>query len=987
MSGSAFNSIGLINSVNGQTGNVTISLQSVTDFGNVTTNPIGLFDAANGVAGYISLNDGQMSFTGANIDGVTFSFGPHLSILDFGSQTAARDYAFQDVSGIIAMVGDSVTSVSGTLNRITSSGGLTPTIDISSSYVGQSSITTVGTLTSGASGAGFTLNFGSSTLSGRVPFTNISQFAANSVATNSTTGTADLSATLLSASNLLGRGSTGNVAAITLGSGITMTGTVLSATGTGGTVTTVSVVSTNGFAGTVATATTTPAITISTTITGLLKGNGTAVSAASAGTDYQAPISLTTTGTSGAATFISNTINIPQYQAAGTYVTSVAGTTNRITSSGGTTPAIDIAATYVGQTSITTLGTIATGTWSATTISIAKGGTNATSQVNNGVNYFNGTSITSIATFNFDGTKLGIGAVADSVLTAAAQTTIVAPPSGTTIHLIGLDANSLRVTLDTHNNANAGGTAFIGRRSRGTATSPLATSSGDTIISFNGTGYGATGYGAASTGLITIKANQNFTDTAMGTYVTVFTTPDASVTAAEALRITGAGAVNAIQAAGVYQINSVNVLSSTTLGSGIISSSLTSVGTIVTGVWNGTAIANANLANSSLTIGSTNIALGATSTTLAGLTSVTSTTFVGALTGNADSASTISSANEATDTTCFPLFITASGTQTLQPKNNTSFVFNANTGELGATNLTAGAAGIIAFSASSNIKAPSDGILTLLNNAGTAFTRLQLGGTTSSFPSIKRNGTGIDIRLADDSAFASLQATTITGTIGTFTQSGAGTTLAVTNSRSSASNIGMLVQTTGNGTNGTALQAQVTLGTNRISCILGAGATPTGIWDLYATTSAANNAIVGKTSFGMLTAPTAHVNIAAGTTAIAPFLLTSGTNLTTAVAGSMEYDGTNLYFTPTGTTRQTLAYLGLAQTFTANQTFSANVIMSGATSVIRLKGYTVATLPAGTQGDTAFVTDSLAPTFLATVVGGGAIVTTVFYNGTSWVAQ
>lgn len=48
-----------------------------------------------------------------------------------------------------------------------------------------------------------------------------------------------------------------------------------------GTVTSVSVVTANGFAGTVATATTTPAITLSTTITGILQGNGTAISAAS----------------------------------------------------------------------------------------------------------------------------------------------------------------------------------------------------------------------------------------------------------------------------------------------------------------------------------------------------------------------------------------------------------------------------------------------------------------------------------------------------------------------------------------------------------------------------------------------------------------------------------------------------------------------------------------------------------------------------------
>jgi hypothetical protein len=47
-----------------------------------------------------------------------------------------------------------------------------------------------------------------------------------------------------------------------------------------GTVTSVSVVTANGFAGSVATATTTPAITLSTTITGILSGNGTAISAA-----------------------------------------------------------------------------------------------------------------------------------------------------------------------------------------------------------------------------------------------------------------------------------------------------------------------------------------------------------------------------------------------------------------------------------------------------------------------------------------------------------------------------------------------------------------------------------------------------------------------------------------------------------------------------------------------------------------------------------
>jgi hypothetical protein len=52
-----------------------------------------------------------------------------------------------------------------------------------------------------------------------------------------------------------------------------------------GTVTAVSVVSANGLAGT-SSGGATPALTLSTTITGLLKGNGTAISAATSGTDY-----------------------------------------------------------------------------------------------------------------------------------------------------------------------------------------------------------------------------------------------------------------------------------------------------------------------------------------------------------------------------------------------------------------------------------------------------------------------------------------------------------------------------------------------------------------------------------------------------------------------------------------------------------------------------------------------------------------------------
>lgn len=73
--------------------------------------------------------------------------------------------------------------------------------------------------------------------------------------------------------------------------------------------------------------------------------------------------------------------------------------------------------------------------------------------------------------------------------------------------------------------------------------------------------------------------------------------------------------------------SAAKTISYNTLGASPLagSTSLTTLGTITTGVWNGSAIGNSYLANSSLTIGTTTISLGGTSLTLAGLTSVTVT--------------------------------------------------------------------------------------------------------------------------------------------------------------------------------------------------------------------------------------------------------------------------------------------------------------------------------------------------------------------------
>jgi hypothetical protein len=70
-----------------------------------------------------------------------------------------------------------------------------------------------------------------------------------------------------------------------------------------------------------------------------------------------------------------------KFSTAGTGLTSSGGTVNVIGTAGrivANADSIDIDSGYVGQTSITTLGTVTTGTWNATTIAVSKGGTGAT---------------------------------------------------------------------------------------------------------------------------------------------------------------------------------------------------------------------------------------------------------------------------------------------------------------------------------------------------------------------------------------------------------------------------------------------------------------------------------------------------------------------------------------------------------------------------------------------------------------------------------
>jgi hypothetical protein len=199
-----------------------------------------------------------------------------------------------------------------------------------------------------------------------------------------------------------------------------------------GTVTSVSVVSTNGFAGTVANSTTTPAITLETSITGILNGNGTAVSALTEptasvlgnttgvtagpspvplGTVTEATSSVLTLSSWTDATIGSPTIQVKQAttsqsgylsstdwntfngkQASGNYITALTGD---VTASGPGSVAATLAATSNGTlttlsglttaSSLATIGTIGSGTWHGTAVGSQYGGTGINTSSSTGV--------------------------------------------------------------------------------------------------------------------------------------------------------------------------------------------------------------------------------------------------------------------------------------------------------------------------------------------------------------------------------------------------------------------------------------------------------------------------------------------------------------------------------------------------------------------------------------------------------------------------
>jgi len=162
----------------------------------------------------------------------------------------------------------------------------------------------------------------------------------------------------------------------------------------------------------------------------------------------------------------------------------VGGTANRITINA---DSIDIASTYVGQSSITTLGTIATGTWQATIINPIYGGTG----VNN-----------SSSTLTLGGSVTHAGAFTQT-FTATGNTSVTLPTTGTLATLSGTETFANKTLTSPTINSGAISGTFTGAATL----SGIITLSSNTVSSSTTTGTLVVTGGIGVSGTIYVGTN------------------------------------------------------------------------------------------------------------------------------------------------------------------------------------------------------------------------------------------------------------------------------------------------------------------------------------------------------------------------------------------------------------------------------------------------------------------------------------------------
>jgi hypothetical protein len=278
--------------------------------------------------------------------------------------------------------------------------------------------------------------------------------------------------------------------------------------GGGGTVTSVSVITANGLAGTVANPNSTPAITLSTSVTGIMYGNGTSIVAAVAGNFPT--LNQNTTGTASNITASSNStlttlssLVLPGSQVSG----NIPGNAANVTAASNST-LVTLSALSLPYSQLTGVPPISGFTQGSVLFANVSG---QISQDN--ANFF----------WNDSNVSLGIGTAV--------------PASNTSIDIVNSTgaAKSLRMT-----GYGIGSSVGVKNQfARGTVGSPTPAQSGDILSFISGTGYGTSF--PASTGVLNIVAGETFSGTSNATYITLSTTPTGSVTKLERMRVNSTG--------------------------------------------------------------------------------------------------------------------------------------------------------------------------------------------------------------------------------------------------------------------------------------------------------------------------------------------------------------------------------------------------------------------------------------------------------------
>ena len=123
--------------------------------------------------------------------------------------------------------------------------------------------------------------------------------------------------------------------------------------------------------------------------------------------------------------------------------------------------------------------------------------------------------------------------------------TPAALPTGTVANFAMGNGNAgvTRIMAGTYMGTGGGFASFAGRSARGSISVPTALQLNDEMVRLAAWGYGATGFSAATRGYMSVFAAENWTDTAQGTRIGLFTTTPGGTSTTEKVRVWGDGGV------------------------------------------------------------------------------------------------------------------------------------------------------------------------------------------------------------------------------------------------------------------------------------------------------------------------------------------------------------------------------------------------------------------------------------------------------------